>query len=102
MGGGIGGQALFELGIVGADFGSTVVFVEIQFGDFPLLFRDLFHKTSLSLIQFPHSRDGKSGIKFDSDARDDALVVPGFSVGCKAVFSCFFAFAEFYLFISFC
>ena len=48
IGGGVGGQAFFKLGIIGVDFGSAVVFVEIQFGDFSFLFGYLFHKTSLS------------------------------------------------------
>lgn len=34
---------LFELGIIGVDFGGAVVFVEIQFGDLSLLPGNLFH-----------------------------------------------------------
>ena len=83
IGGGIGGQALFELGVVGIDFGSAVVFVEIQFGDFSLLFGDLFHLTFLSSVHFLGSRAGKSGLKFDSEAVSDVLVVHGFSIGYK-------------------
>ena len=87
IGGGVGGQALFEFGIVGIDLGSAVVFVEIQFGYLSFLLGDLFHKTSLSLVQFPGSRAGKSGLKFDSEAVNDELVVHGFSVGYKAEFT---------------
>ena len=87
MGGGIGGQALFELGVVGVDFSGAVVFVEIQFGYLSFLLGDLFHKTFLSLVQFPGSRAGKSGLIFDSEAVNDALVVHGFSIGCKAEFT---------------
>ena len=72
IGGGVGSQALFELGVVGVDFDSAVVFVEIQFGDFSFLLGDLFHKTSLSWVQFPGSRAGKSGLKSDSEAVNDA------------------------------
>ena len=32
VGGGVGSQALFELGVVGVNLGSAVVLVEIQFG----------------------------------------------------------------------
>ena len=84
--GGIGSQVLFEFGVVGVDLGGAVVFVEIQFGYLSFLLGDLFHKTFLSLVRFPGSRDGKSGLKFDSDAWSDAMVVPGFSVGYKADF----------------
>ena len=84
IGGGVGGQAFFELGVVGIDFGGAVVFVEIQFGDFSFLLGDLFHKTFLSSVRFPGSRAGKSGLKSDSKAWDDALFVPGFSIGYKA------------------
>ncbi len=83
----VGGQALFELGVVGVDFGGAVVFVEIQFGDLAFLLGDLFHKTSLSWVQFPGSRAGKSGLKSDSEAVNDALVVHGFSIGYKAEFT---------------
>ena len=72
IGGGVGGQALFELGVIGVDFGSAVVFVEIQFGDFPFLLGDLFHLTFLSSVHFLGSRAGKSGLKFDSEAVNDA------------------------------
>ena len=43
IGGGVGGQALFELGVVGVDFGGAVIFVEIQFGDFSFLLGYLLH-----------------------------------------------------------
>jgi len=92
IGGGVGGQALFELGIVGVDLSGAVVFVEIQLGDFAFLFGDLFHKTCLSLIHFPGSRAGKSGLKFDSEGWDDVVFVPAFSIGYKA---------EFYIFSTF-
>ena len=87
IGGGVGGQALFEFGIVGIDLGSAVVFVEIQFGYLSFLLGDLFHKTFLSSVHFPGSRAGKSGLKFDSEGWDDALFVPAFSVGYKAEFT---------------
>ena len=87
IGGGVGSQALFELGVVGIDFGSAVVFVEIQFGDFSFLLGDLFHKTSLSLDHSSGSRAGKSGLKSDSEAVNDVLVVHGFSMGYKAEFT---------------
>ena len=38
-------------------------------------------------MPFPGSRAGKSGLKFDSEAWNDVLVVPGFSVGYKAEFT---------------
>lgn len=72
IGGGVSGQAFFELGIIGIDFSGAVVFVEIQFGYLSFLLGDLFHKTSLSLVQFPGSRAGKSGLKSDSEAVNDA------------------------------
>ena len=78
---------LFEPGVIGVDFGGAVVFIEIQFGDFSFLLGDLFHKTSLSLIHFHGSRAGKSGLKFDSEAVNDVLVVHGFSMGYKAEFT---------------
>ena len=87
IGGGVGGQALFELGIVGVDFSGTVVFVEIRFGDLELLLWDLFHLTFFSLMHFPGSRAGKSGLKSDSEAVNDVLDVHGFSVGYKAEFT---------------
>ena len=87
IGGSIGGQALFELGIVSVDFSGAVVFVEIQFGDFSFLLGDLFHLTFLSWVHFPGSRVGKLGLKFDSEAVNDVLVVHGFSIGCKAEFN---------------
>ena len=34
IGGGVGGQALFEFGIVGIDLSGAIVFIEIQFGDY--------------------------------------------------------------------
>lgn len=34
IGGGVGGWALFELGVAGVNFCGVVVFAEIQFGDF--------------------------------------------------------------------
>ena len=86
IGGGVGGKALFELGVVGVDFSGAVVFVEIQFGYLSFLLGDLFHKTSLSLVQFPGSRAGKSGLILDSEGWDDALFVPAFSIGYKAEF----------------
>ena len=52
IGGGVGGQALFEFGIVGVDFGSAVILVEIQFCDLSFLLEDLFQKTSLSWVHF--------------------------------------------------
>ena len=52
IGGGVGCQALFELGVVGIDLGSAVVFVEESFGDFSFLLGDLFHLTFLWFI-FP-------------------------------------------------
>ena len=45
-----------------------------------------FLNTSLSLTHIPDSRTGKSGLKSDSEAWDDALFVPGFFGGCKAEF----------------
>lgn len=42
IGGGLGGQALFEFGVVGVDFGSAIVLIEIQFCDFVFLLRYLF------------------------------------------------------------
>lgn len=87
IGGGVSGQALFEFGVVGVDFSSAVVFVEVEFGDFSLLLGDLFHKTFLSSVHFPGSRGGKSGLKSDSEAWNDVLVVPGFSVGYKVEFT---------------
>ena len=84
IGGGVGGRVLFELDVVGVDFSGTIVFVEIQFGDFSFLLGDLFHITSLSLAYFPGSRAGKSGLKSDSEAVNDVLVVHGFSIGYKA------------------
>ena len=87
VGGDVGGQALFKLGVVGVDFGSAVVFVEIQFGDFSFLLGDLFHLTFLSLVHFPGSRAGKSGQKSDSEGWDDALFVPAFSIGYEAQFT---------------
>ena len=58
----------------------------IQLGDFSFLLGDLFHKTFLSWVQFPGSRGGKSGLKSDSEAVNDVLVVHGFSIGYKAEF----------------
>ena len=84
IGGGVGSQALFELGVVGIDLSGTVVFIEIQFGNFSFLLGYLFHKTSLSSVQFPDSRAGKSGLKLDSEAVNDVQVVHGFSIGYKA------------------
>lgn len=60
--GGIGGQALFELSVVGVDFSSAVAFIEIQFGYLSFLLGDLFHLTFLLLVHFPGSRAGKSGL----------------------------------------
>ena len=88
IGGGVGGQALFEFGIVGIDLSGAIVFIEIQFGDFSLPLWDLFHLTFLSLVHFPGSRAGKSGLIFDSEAVNDVLFVHGFSIGYKAEFRC--------------
>lgn len=86
IGGGIGSQALFEFGVIGVDLGGAVVLVEIQLGDFSFLLGYLFHKTCLSLVHFPGSGAGKSGLKFDSEGWDDALFVPAFSAGYKPEF----------------
>jgi len=40
------------------------------------------------MIQIPGSRVGKSGLKFDSEAVNDVLVVHGFSIGYKVKFTC--------------
>ena len=79
--GGIGNQALFEFGVVGVDLGGAVIFVEIQFRDLAFLLGNLFHLTFLSLVHFPGSRAGKSGLKSDSEAVNDVLVVHGFAIG---------------------
>ena len=51
--------------------------------DHQLVILSLLEKTfiliSYFLTQFPSSRAGKSGLKFDSEGWDDALFVPGFS-----------------------
>ena len=62
-----------------------IITIEIQFGDFSFFLGDIFHKTSLSFVRFPSSGAGKSGLKFDSEAWNDVLVIPGFSIGYKAV-----------------
>ena len=36
------------------------------------------------MMQFLGSRVGESGLKLNSEAWDDVLLVPGFSIGCKA------------------
>ena len=58
--------------------------VETKMEDFLLGY--LFHKTSLSSVHFPGSRAGKSELKLNSEAWDDALFVPGFSIGCRVEF----------------
>ena len=85
-GGGVGGQALFEFGIIGVDFSSAIVFVKVQFGYLSFLLGYLFHETSLSWVQFLGSRARKLGLKSDSETVNDVLVVPSPSVGCKAEF----------------
>ena len=53
IGNGVDGQALFKFGIVGIDFGSAVVFVEILFADFSFLLGDLFIYPSFLWFIFP-------------------------------------------------
>lgn len=58
IGGGLGGQVLFELGIVGVDLSDVIPLVEMQLGDISILLGYLFHKTSLSWSHLPGSRAG--------------------------------------------
>ena len=51
-------------------------------------FLDSFFGILISMIHFPGFRAGKSGLKFDSEAVSDVLVVHGFSIGYKAEFTC--------------
>ena len=56
-----------------------------MFGDFKFLL-EFFHRISHSLIHVPGSIAGKSGLKSNSEAWDDALIVHGFSIVYKADF----------------
>ena len=72
IGGGVGSQTLFELGVVGIDLGGAVVLVEIQFGYLSFFLGYLFYLIFLSLVHFPGARAGKLGLKFNSEAVNDA------------------------------
>lgn len=72
VGGGVGCQTLFEIGVVGIDFGCAIVLVEIQFGYLSFFLGYLFYLIFLSLVHFPGARAGKLGLKFNSEAVNDA------------------------------